>query len=98
MFKYSVRKQQKGIHNVKGASPFVPSVCLSTAFHVHIISRMNVVLEARIRAAGAEMNKPGRWRVALEQLGQATTQVLTASELDKHAAALTLETLQALYQ
>lgn len=59
---------------------------------------MNVVLEARIRAAGAEMHKPGRWRVALEQLGQATTQILTASELDKHAAALTLETLQQLYQ
>lgn len=58
---------------------------------------MNAVLEARIRAAGAEMNKPGRWRVALEQLGQATTQILTASELDRHAAELTLEYLHALY-
>lgn len=58
---------------------------------------MNTVLETRIRAAGAEMLKPGRWRVALEQLDQATTQILAAPDLDKHAAQLTLDTLHALY-
>lgn len=59
---------------------------------------MNTVLEARIRAAGAEMNKPGRWRVALQQLTQATEQILSASDLDKHAARLAVDNLQTLYQ
>ncbi|MBI4670985.1 MAG: hypothetical protein HY741_04880 [Chloroflexi bacterium] len=58
---------------------------------------MNAVLEARIRAAGAEMSKPGRWRVALQQLDQATTQILATPELDVHAAELALENLQRLY-
>ncbi len=58
---------------------------------------MNTVLETRIRAAGAEMLKPGRWRVALEQLDQASTQILAAPDLDKHAAQLTLDTLHGLY-
>jgi hypothetical protein len=59
---------------------------------------MNAVLETRIRAAGAEMSKPGRWRVALEQLDQATTQILAAPETDRECAALALENLQLLYQ
>lgn len=59
---------------------------------------MNTVLEARIRAAGAEMNKPGRWRIALEQLDQATRQILASPEFDEHAAQLTLDNLHALYQ
>lgn len=59
---------------------------------------MNTVLETRIRAAGAEMTKPGRWRIALEQLDQATTQILASPDLDKHAAQLTLDQLHALYQ
>lgn len=59
---------------------------------------MNTVLEARVRAAGAEMNKPGRWRVALEQLDQATSQLLAAPELDKQVAELALENLKGLYQ
>ena len=59
---------------------------------------MNTVLEARVRAAGAEMTKPGRWRVALEQLDQATSQLVAAPELDRQVAQLTLENLQGLYQ
>jgi hypothetical protein len=59
---------------------------------------MNTVLEARVRAAGAEMTKPGRWRVALEQLDQAAGQILAAPEVDKPVAQLTLENLQGLYQ
>lgn len=59
---------------------------------------MNTVLETRIRAAGAEMNKPGRWRIALEQLDQATQQILASPEFDEHAAQLTLDNLHALYQ
>lgn len=59
---------------------------------------MNTALEMRIRAAGAEMSKPGRWRVALEQLDQATTQILASADLDVHAAQLALENLQLLYQ
>jgi hypothetical protein len=59
---------------------------------------VNTVLEARIRAASAEMTKPGRWRIALEQLDQAATQLLGAEDLDREAAQLTLENLQALYQ
>lgn len=59
---------------------------------------MNAALETRIRAAGAEMNKPGRWRVALEQLDQATQQILASPDLDEHAAQLTLDNLHALYQ
>ncbi len=59
---------------------------------------MNTVLETRIRAAGAEMTKPGRWRVALEQLDQATAQILASPDFDKHAAQLTLDNLHALYQ
>lgn len=59
---------------------------------------MNTVLEARIRAAGAEMSKPGRWRIALEQLTQATAQILAESDFDKHAAQLALDNLHALYQ
>lgn len=58
---------------------------------------MNTVLETRIRAAGAEMHKPGRWRVALEQLDQLTAQILASPDLDKHAAQLTLDNLHALY-
>lgn len=59
---------------------------------------MNAVLETRIRAAGAEMSKPGRWRVALEQLDQAAYQILAAPETDTECAALALENLQLLYQ
>ncbi len=59
---------------------------------------MNAALEARIRAAGAEMAKPGRWRVALEQLTQVTAQILAAPETDAVCARLTLENLQLLYQ
>ena len=59
---------------------------------------MNTVLEARVRAAGAEMTKPGRWRVALEQLDQAASQLLAAPELDEPLARLTLDNLHALYQ
>lgn len=59
---------------------------------------MNTALEARIRAAGAEMTKPGRWRLALEQLDQASVQILASPDLDRQAAQLTLENLQALYQ
>ncbi len=58
---------------------------------------MNTVLETRIRAAGAEMLKPGRWRIALEQLDQITTQLVATPDMDKHAAQLTLDTLHALY-
>jgi hypothetical protein len=43
---------------------------------------MNAALETRIRAAGAEMSKPGRWRVALEQLDQATAQILASADAD----------------
>lgn len=59
---------------------------------------MNTALEARIRAAGAEMTKPGRWRIALEQLDQAAVQILATPDLDRQAAQLTLDNLQALYQ
>ena len=55
-------------------------------------------MESRIRAAGAEMAKPGRWRIALEQLDQITTQLVTAEETDTHDAQLALEQLQLLYQ
>lgn len=44
------------------------------------------------------MHKPGRWRVALEQLLQATTQILSTPDLDQAAAQLTLDNLRALYQ
>jgi hypothetical protein len=44
------------------------------------------------------MSKPGRWRVAMEQLQQAATQILAMPDLDRSAAELTLENLQALYQ
>lgn len=63
-----------------------------------IILPMNAALETRIRAAGAEMSKPGRWRVALDQLDQATSQILALPDLDVHAAELALEYLQQLYQ
>jgi len=59
---------------------------------------MNAALETRIRAAGAEMSKPGRWRVALAQLIQVTAQILAAPEMDRQCARLTLENLQLLYQ
>jgi hypothetical protein len=72
--------------------------CLSRVPHAHIISRMNTVLETRIRAASAEMSKPGRWRVAMEQLEQATSQILASPDIDKSAAQLTLDNMQELYQ
>lgn len=59
---------------------------------------MNTVLFTRVRAAGAEMNKPGRWRVALDQLDQAVTQLLASPEIDNTTAQLTLDNLYALYQ
>lgn len=59
---------------------------------------MNAALESRIRAAGAEMAKPGRWRIALDQLDQITTQLVTTEETDTHDAQLALEQLQLLYQ
>ena len=59
---------------------------------------MNTALEARIRAAGAEMSKPGRWRIALEQMDQATQQILASPEFDEHAAQLALDNVHALYQ
>jgi hypothetical protein len=59
---------------------------------------MNTALETRIRAAGAEMSKPGRWRIALSQLDQTTNQILNAPEFDMHAAQTDLENLQMLYQ
>lgn len=58
---------------------------------------MNTVLEARIRAAGAEMTKPGRWRIALEQLAQAANQILVAPDFDRHAAQLAVDNLHTLY-
>lgn len=71
---------------------------MSMRIRGRIIPPMNTVLEARIRAAGAEMSKPGRWRVALEQLDQATQQILASPDFDEHAAQLTLENLRTLYQ
>jgi len=59
---------------------------------------MNAVLETRIRAAGAEMQKPGRWRVALTQLDQLVAQIRAAPEIDSTSAASVLEHLQQLYQ
>lgn len=59
---------------------------------------MDTVLEARIRAASAEMNKPGHWRIALDQLAQITNQILTATDFDQKAAQLGLDNLQSLYQ
>ncbi len=59
---------------------------------------MDTALETRIRAAGAEMSKPGRWRLSLEQLDQATTQIVTTSDTDDEAAQLALDNLYALYQ
>lgn len=59
---------------------------------------MNTVLFTRVRAAGAEMNKPGRWRVALDQLDQAVTQLLATAEIDATTAQLMLDNLYALYQ
>lgn len=59
---------------------------------------MNTALETRIRAAGAEMSKPGRWRIAFTQLDQATNQILAAPDPDIHAAQTVLENLQMLYQ
>ena len=61
-------------------------------------AHMNTALESRVRAAGAEMSKPGRWRLALEQLDQATTQILSTTEVDTEAAHLTLDTMYVLYQ
>jgi hypothetical protein len=58
---------------------------------------MNTAVEARIRAAGAEMSKPGRWRIAMSQLEQAAEQILADPETDRHAAELALENLHALY-
>lgn len=59
---------------------------------------MNTALEARIRAAGAEMSKPGRWRLAQEQLHQAASQIVSSAEIDLDCAQLALENLQLLYQ
>ncbi len=59
---------------------------------------MDTALEARIRAAGAEMSKPGRWRVALEQLDQITNQILALPDVDKETAQLALDQLHALFQ
>lgn len=59
---------------------------------------MDTVLLTRVRAAGAEMNKPGHWRVALNQLDQAVSQLLAAPSLDQATAQVTLENLYALYQ
>ena len=59
---------------------------------------MNTALETRIRAAGAEMSKPGRWRIAFSQLEQATQQIFGEPDPDLHAAELALEQLQQLYQ
>jgi hypothetical protein len=59
---------------------------------------MNTVLTMRVRAAGAEMSKPGRWRVALEQLEQAVDQLLGSSEFDAETARLALDALYGIYQ
>jgi hypothetical protein len=58
---------------------------------------MNTVLEMRVRAAGAEMSKPGRWRVARQQLLQATEQILADPDPDRSTVRLTLDNLQSLY-
>lgn len=44
------------------------------------------------------MTKPGHWRIALDQLTQATTQILSAPEADTHAARMALDQLHMLYQ
>lgn len=59
---------------------------------------MDTALEARIRAAGAEMTKPGRWRLSLEQLDQLTTQIVTLPDVDRETAQLALDQLRLLYQ
>jgi hypothetical protein len=59
---------------------------------------MHSALETRIRAAGAEMSKPGHWRLALEQLTQAATQILASPESDVESAQLALDQLFVLYQ
>lgn len=59
---------------------------------------MDTALEARIRAAGAEMAKPGRWRLSLEQLDQLTTQIVTLPDVDRETAQLALDQLRLLYQ
>lgn len=64
----------------------------------HIIAAMDTVLEARLRAASAEMTKPGRWRVALRELEQAASQLLASPEADVQGLQLTLDTLMGLYQ
>jgi hypothetical protein len=58
---------------------------------------MDTVLETRIRAAGAEMTKPGRWRVALEELEQAATQLLASTD-DPADLQMLLHQLMGLYQ
>ena len=58
---------------------------------------MDTVLSARVRAAGQELAKPGRWRVALDQLDQAVTQLLATPEFDVELGQTALETLYALY-
>lgn len=59
---------------------------------------MDTVLEARLRAASAEMTKPGRWRVALQELEQAATQLLASPDAETPSLQLTLDTLIGLYQ
>ncbi len=44
------------------------------------------------------MSKPGRWRLSLEQLDQATTQIVASPDTDAEAAELALDNLYALYQ
>ncbi|HZQ06874.1 MAG TPA: hypothetical protein VFD70_09875 [Anaerolineae bacterium] len=59
---------------------------------------MDTALEIRIRAAGAEMMKPGRWRLAMEQLRQATEQILASPDVDSDTARLALEQWRLLSQ
>jgi hypothetical protein len=58
---------------------------------------MDTALETRIRAAGAELGKPGHWRIALSQLDQATAQILASPDFDRQTAQLALEQLHSLY-
>ncbi len=58
---------------------------------------INTAIEARVKAAGAEMKKPGCWRIAYQQLLQATDQLLADPESDRETARLALDNLQALY-
>jgi hypothetical protein len=59
---------------------------------------MNAPLEARIRAASAELAKPGGWHLAIDQLDQIVMQLVGASDPDATTVHLALDQLQILSQ